>query len=677
MSCRPDAESAAPVRIPLQVLQPPKPPRTKVPRRRFWVLVAVNVFMLLHIVQWLAMGVTLAPIEPSEAMETAKQGLVTVGAVFFAVALLSTAILGRWFCGWGCHVVALQDGSLWLLKKFGIRPKPFRARYLTLVPLGLALYMFAWPPFYRVAIAPYVRPEVAWPATWNGFTAGPVLVEDFWHSFPGLLVAIPFLFACGFLCVYFLGAKGYCTYACPYGGFFAPLDEIAPGRIVVNDSCEGCGHCTAVCTSNVRVHEEVRDYGMVVDPGCMKCMDCVSTCPNEALSFALTRPAAARAVRQGRKPVARNYDLSRGEEIAFLAVGVGTLLAVRGAYGVIPLLFASGIAAIVTFLAWKSWRVLREPNVRFRNLQLTARGRHTKAGTAWVLGTLAIVMLVIHTGAIQASRAVAGVLDRGIELPPEVYLSSTPMEPDDSTRRRAETAIKLYGASYAIGDGGLALAPSYRRDNDLKIIRLRAVLGQHRRAEWMLRGVAARDGLDEGVAAGIARLVRAGGDEDAALAYYAETARANPAWEALADEWLLALRSAGRVDEAIDEARAAVVRRPDSLLLLRRASLILMEEGGPAEIEEGIRLTERTLEIEPANPFAWQALALGLEKLGRFDEAERALRRGLELAPDEWRIRQTLGQFLMAHDRAEEGAAELRRAVVEREAAAAANPRTR
>jgi hypothetical protein len=53
------------------------------------------------------------------------------------------------------------------------------------------------------------------------------------------------------------------------------------------------------------------------------------------------------------------------------------------------------------------------------------------------------------------------------------------------------------------------------------------------------------------------------------------------------------------------------------------------------------------------------------------------LRRGLEIAPDQWRIRQTLGQFLMAHDRAEEGAAELKRAVMEREAEAAANPRTR
>ena len=31
----------------------------------------------------------------------------------------------------------------------------------------------------------------------------------------------------------------------------------------MTDACEGCGHCTAVCSSNVRVHAEVRDFGLV------------------------------------------------------------------------------------------------------------------------------------------------------------------------------------------------------------------------------------------------------------------------------------------------------------------------------------------------------------------------------------------------------------------------------
>ena len=90
--------------------------------------------------------------------------------------------------------------------------------------------------------------------------------------------------------VYFLGQKGFCTYACPYGGFFGLADKLSPGKIRVTDACNQCGHCTATCTSNVLVHAEVKQYGMVVDPGCMKCMDCISVCPNDALYFGFGKP---------------------------------------------------------------------------------------------------------------------------------------------------------------------------------------------------------------------------------------------------------------------------------------------------------------------------------------------------------------------------------------------------
>ena len=121
-----------------------------------------------------------------------------------------------------------------------------------------------------------------------------LVTTNFWETFPSVAVAIPFLFICGFVTVYFLGQKGFCTYACPYGGFFGLADKFAPGKIRVTDACNQCGHCTATCTSNVLVHAEVREYGMVVDPGCMKCMDCISVCPNDALYFGFGKPTIAR-----------------------------------------------------------------------------------------------------------------------------------------------------------------------------------------------------------------------------------------------------------------------------------------------------------------------------------------------------------------------------------------------
>src|SRR6185295_10524645 len=123
---------------------------------------------------------------------------------------------------------------------------------------------------------------------------------------------------CGGVLVYLLGSKGFCTYGCPYGAIFGIADQLAPMRIRVSDACDGCGHCTAVCTSNVRVHQEVRDFGAVVDAGCMKCLDCVSVCPKDALSVGFGAPAIATARRAG-KETARAPFLERLADVALPA----------------------------------------------------------------------------------------------------------------------------------------------------------------------------------------------------------------------------------------------------------------------------------------------------------------------------------------------------------------------
>ena len=242
--------------------------------------------MIAHYIQWRITGVTISPIEPSETMYTLQSGAINAGFIFFTLAILATLIFGRFVCGWGCHIVALQDFSAWLLKKAGLKPRPFRSRLLVFAPVAAALYMFVWPAASRLLAASNNTPLI--PAFSNH-----IVITDYWTTFPTLAVAVPFLFICGFVTVYFLGSKGFCTYACPYGGVFGIADKVAPGRIRVTDDCNECGHCTAACTSNVIVHAEVKEFGMVVDPGCMKCMDCISVCPNDALYFGFGRPAVA------------------------------------------------------------------------------------------------------------------------------------------------------------------------------------------------------------------------------------------------------------------------------------------------------------------------------------------------------------------------------------------------
>src|SRR5437762_10351573 len=161
--------------------------------------------------------------------------------------------------------------------------------------------------------------------------------HKFWATFPSVAVAIPFLFICGFVTVYFLGQKGFCTYACPYGGFFGLADKFSPGKIRVTPACNQCGHCTATCTSNVLVHAEVKQYGMVVDPGCMKCMDCVNVCPNDALYFGFGKPTL---LAPKSNAIKRSHSLTWPEEIVGALVFLGSFLAVRGVYASVPFLMA-------------------------------------------------------------------------------------------------------------------------------------------------------------------------------------------------------------------------------------------------------------------------------------------------------------------------------------------------
>ncbi len=382
-------------------------------RWRAAVLTALTLLMIAHIIQWWLMGKTISPIEPSETMYTLQNGAINAGFVFFTLAILATLIFGRFVCGWGCHILAIQDFCAWLLKKFGLTPKPFRSRLLVFVPLIAALYMFVWPTAIRLFAGTKDEPLI--PQFTNH-----LVTTEFWATFPSVAVAIPFLFICGFITVYFLGQKGFCTYACPYGGFFSLADKLSPGKIRVTDACNQCGHCTTVCTSNVLVHAEVKQYGMVVDTGCMKCMDCVSVCPNDALYFGFGRPAIAVS-----KPSTKHYSLTWPEEILAAVVFLASYMAVWDVYQLVPMLMALGIAAITTFLALRTIRLIRAKDLSFYRFSLKSSGTIQKAG--WVFLSFAILWIGLnaHSGWIRWHERAGAIAFQNLEIPDELALAQT------------------------------------------------------------------------------------------------------------------------------------------------------------------------------------------------------------------------------------------------------------
>ena len=649
------AHAGRAVSLPVLSAAAPKVRRSRNGPRRALVLGVIHAAIITHVTLWLSRGgETLSPVEPSESMYTLETGVINAGFIFFAVAVLSTLVFGRFFCGWGCHVVALQDLCAWMLKKAHIRPRPFRSRLLVFVPVFAALYMFVWPTFRREALWPILREtqtiaatastpagsRYVWPE-WLAFL-GPVapfpgfsvdlMVPDFWATFPGPWIAVPFLFICGFACVYFLGAKGYCTYGCPYGGLFGPADQLSPGRIKVDHSkCEGCGHCTAVCTSNVRVHEEIRDFGMVVDPGCMKCMDCVSVCPNDALSFGFGAPPIVKSLKRGRNPLKKErpkrvYDLAWWEEITLAGVFAAAFFGSRGLYGAVPLLMALGIAGCVAYIAHKAIRLPLDANLRLHNFTLRHKGRLRPAGAAFIASALLTLALTAQSLAVQWFEWRAQRVDDTVTVPAsEVFRKQrAPLPPQQ--KAAAERAVALYtrASSWRMGGVGLAGTPAI----DIRLAWLRCVLGDYAAAEADLRRVQSRGELKENTASQMATIIALQGKD--ASAFVREVLQHSPTFHnlrsALAQQYL----EANRPSDAEALYTDHLEKHPGSAVALSRLGAIQMMTG---RTSEGLITLRRAVDAEPRNAEARQQLGVGLFMSGKADDAIAEMKEAARLSP--------------------------------------------
>jgi polyferredoxin len=394
MSPRPD--------ISLPQLNAETPPaETRKPRRyarwRVATLIGVHVLFAIHLAHWRLAGKTIAPLELNEVMHTLELGIVTAGFVLMALIVLSVTVFGRFFCSWGCHILALQDLSAYILGKLRIRAKPVRSRVLLLVAPGAMLYMFVWPQVSRL-IEGRPTPTLRLLDDTGGWAS--FVTDDFWRNLPGPGMALLTLAVCGFAIVYFLGTRSFCLYACPYGAVFGIMDRFAPGRIKVDpDKCTQCGVCTAVCESHVRVHEEIDRHGRVVDAACLKDLDCITACPEQALSYGWTRPSLLASLRPGRRRLP--YDFTVVEDVMMAGVFLVGLATFRGLYGRVPFLLALAVSGILAYLAILAFRLFHRPNVRFNSFQLKLRGSVTPRGRVFAGVSLLVMGFVLHSAFIR------------------------------------------------------------------------------------------------------------------------------------------------------------------------------------------------------------------------------------------------------------------------------------
>ena len=620
---------------------------SKTGKWRALVLVGVHVLIGLHIALWLNTGEAMTPVEPSEAMAFSRSSIVNAGLIFFAATILLTAVFGRFFCGWGCHVLALQDFCRHLMLKFGITPRPLKSKALLWVPTLAFLYMFIWPLVYRL---------------WIGDSLAVRGVEltttHFWATFPGWIVGILTLFVCGFACVYFLGAKGFCTYACPYGAVFAAVDRVAPMRIRVTDACHQCGHCTAVCSSNVRVHEEVKDWGMVVSAGCMKCMDCVSVCPKGALYYgAGPIPLLAKA-RGAPSPRAPSKPVQWRDEVVLVSAFIATFLIVRGLYGVVPFLMSLGVAAVLAFLALTSLRLGTEATVERSGLRLKRAGQWLLPGKIFVIAMVLLMLFLMHS-ALLRSQLYFG--DRVFEQTASLRSALLATPSASPKLSDSDRALLSQGGVHLQRIDRWGLFPTL--GNAAKRAWLSALAGEDADAERHARTAIGRGELVADMQQLLAHIAVRRGDNEAALRAWERAIAARPdlpeAYLALG----IALAQAGHIAAAQQVFDRGIGAVPTAPALFYNAGLARALSAQP---EAAIAYFERALLLNPRYREARENLAGTLASLGRFEESVQQFQIALEQTPDDAQTRVLLARALLGLGQRDAAAVELRQ-VLERD----------
>ena len=544
-------------------------------------LTMVYLLMGLHIAHWKLAGKTLAPLEFNEVLYTIHLGLITAGFIFMLVTVVATLVAGRFFCSWMCHIVALQDGCAWLLQKLHIRVKHIRSRTLLWVPFATVIYLFVLPQIERlISGQPAVALHMAKDS--NGWAS--FMTSNYWRNLPSVEITLLTFFICGGLIVYVLGSRSFCQYACPYGMLFSLADRVAPGKIKLTGDCTQCGKCTAVCSSHIQVQREVNQFNRVVDPNCLKDMDCVQVCPEDALSFGFTKPSGFLSYKNldGYK---RKFDFSLTEDI-FLGVNTFVFVAIfRGLYDTIPFLLSIAIGILISFGFITFIRLWKKDFVRLGHFVLKRPIGITRQGKIFSAFMTLMLIFSIHSAVVHYNTFLG---DR-------YYSQLAQIQASQLMQQKELTNSLLVSKAYSrlkIADRlGLLQPPSLLRE----LAALSIIKNDQPAAALYLQRM----------------LVKLPGDLEGRLKYAKLLVE-----QQKTDEAAVQLKQVIGSEAQTDRDKQI---RADASFALGR----LREKAGLKS--EAVSYYEKALEDEPGNFEVKLALGILYSHIGRFDDAEKLL----------------------------------------------------
>jgi ferredoxin len=237
-----------------------------------------------------------------------------VSLFIFALFLVATVIFGRVYCSFFCPLGGFQDILIRIKKRKKFKyHKSLTTFRLTVLSLSIisavsgSLYLVGYldPYSFFGKITNYILKPILVLIN-NG---GEVILRKahiYWLgilNFPTvhLLAIIPFILILGII-VYLSIRKGrfYCNSICPIGTFLGIFSVRSLYRIEIDkSSCTSCGICESVCKAGC-INSKDKFVG---NSSCIRCFNCLSGCPQDAIEF--------KPFRKIKKIEPRKEDISR------------------------------------------------------------------------------------------------------------------------------------------------------------------------------------------------------------------------------------------------------------------------------------------------------------------------------------------------------------------------------